>query len=126
MPKVVGKLYNVGAALTQQRNVQRKLVDAVVEVLTKQPFGNGLWQIFVGGAHQSDVDGALFVAAHSTYAPFLQGAQQLYLYVVAEITYFVEKERTARSLLKRPHLVGRGTGKGTFLCPKVRRQPVPW
>ena len=29
-----------------------------------------------------------------------------------------EKECAARSLLKRPHLVGRGTGKGTFFMSK--------
>ena len=44
----------------------------------------------------------------------MQGAKQLYLYLVAEVAYFVQKDGTAVGCGECAGLVGQRTGKGTF------------
>ncbi len=86
----------------------------MVEVLTERAVGHPARQVLVGGADKAQVHGRLLGAAHGPYPPFLQGAEELHLHLVAEIAHLVEEERAAVGQLKGALLVAVGAGKRPF------------
>ncbi|MNE74167.1 hypothetical protein D3C80_1702240 [compost metagenome] len=47
----------------------------VIEILTKTPFGDFLFQIFVGGGNQANIQRYAFMAAEAFYFLLLQYAK---------------------------------------------------
>ena len=95
-------------------HAQGELVDAVVQVFTEVAAFDGLLQVFVGSRHQTHVHLYLLVRADGAYLAFLQGAEQLYLYFVAQVSDFVQEDGTAVGRYEGARLVGQGAGEGSL------------
>ncbi|MNE37267.1 hypothetical protein D3C80_1311120 [compost metagenome] len=86
---------DVIAALAQRWNTQRRDVQAVIQVGTEAPLVGGLAQVFLGRGNDADIQRDQLVAAQALDHPFLQHAQQFYLYIQAHALDFVEEQRAA-------------------------------
>src|SRR5271165_2627272 len=93
--KVVHQQQYVLATLPQRRDADGNHVQAIVQVLTKQVFGDGLVEIAVGGGDDPHVDGDFTGAAHRTHGALLQNAQQLHLHGQRHFADFVEEDGAA-------------------------------
>ena len=110
----VCKEQDILAAVFQLRHTQGKLIDAVVEILAESPFLDGL---FLDSHWWRTLSARLPVSpcwSRQDVFTFLQGAEQLYLHLVAEVAYFIQKDSAAVGSNERARLVGQRTGKGTF------------
>ena len=86
----------------------------MVEVFTEFSTGDGLLQVLVGGTDKPDIHFYFLIGTHRTYFAFLDGPQELYLHVVAQVAHFVEKQRAAVGFYESSGFVGYGTRKRTF------------
>ena len=110
----VGKEQDVFAALLERGHAQGELVDAVVQVFTKGTLFDGLLQVFVGGGDEPDVYLNLAVGAHGAHHALLQGAQQLYLHLVTEVSYLVQEDGAAIGRHKGSCLVAQRAGESAL------------
>ena len=110
----VGEEEDVLFPVLQVRHVEGELVQAVVEVLAESSLGDGLRQVFVRGAYQAHVHLDFLVGPHRADLAFLDGPQELYLHVIAQIAYLVEEEGAAIGFHESPGLVAHGPGERAF------------
>ena len=96
----------VAVPFPQGRHSQHEFIKSVVQVFPKPSGRNGRFEIFVGGNDDAYVDSDIVGCADRAYLTLLQGAQQLYLYVVGKIAYFIEKYGTSVRYFEYPFLVG--------------------
>ena len=82
---------NVVRALTQGEELYCELVDTVVEVLAKAPFGNGLAQIFVRGCEDPHIHLDVHLAADAFDGVLLQHAQQADLVLIGEVPDLIQE-----------------------------------
>ena len=110
--EVVGQQGDVGLPVPQRRQVDAEHVEAVVEVLTKRPGGDGGVEVLVSHGDDSDVhfDGA--GAAEALELTLLEHAQQLDLGRRAELADLVQEEGAAVGQLEAALLARPGVGEG--------------
>ena len=86
----------------------------MVQVFSEISFFNGLTQVLVRGRHQSNVDGDLLITADRPDFPFLQGAQELDLHFVSQVSDFVEEDSSALCRYEGADFIVDGSGERTF------------
>ena len=72
----------------------------------KVPLAMPSFRFSVGGTDKAYVHFDFFGRTDAADAPFLQGTQQLYLYFVAQVSYFVQKECASVCFFESTRLVG--------------------
>ena len=117
---------HVFRALAQCRNVNRKNIQAVVEVAAKVALGDQLWQIAIGRGHHADVDALRAIAAQAFEFLLLQHAQQFRLQLQRDVADFVQKQ----ACRDRPIRIGRFSGSCAPVnaprsCPKSSASSSP-
>ena len=112
----LAKQGQVFAALAQGRHDEFNDVQAVIQVLPEVAGLHLGGQVFVGGADDAHVYRLFLGGAQRANAPLLYGAQQLGLHGQGQVADFVQKQRAARSGLKKTNTVLRGAGVGAFAC----------
>ena len=116
--KEISEKQDVFGTFFQVGHAQRKFVDAVIQVFAEGSFGNPFFQVFVGGAEQADVHFDFLGRPDAADAPFLQGTQQLDLYLISQVPYFVQKKCASVGFFECAGLVSQGTGKRAFDVPE--------
>src|SRR5580698_7664385 len=111
LQKMAGEERNIFFALAQRRDHEGDYVEAVEKIFTKIALGDFIFEIFVGGGDDADIDGDGIVTAYRNEALLLESAQNLGLRLEAHVADFVEEERAAIGSLKLALFVGRGAGK---------------
>ena len=95
--------------------------------VAKLTLGHSLFQVFVGGTDQTQIDVDLVGAADGAYFALLKRAEQLHLYFVVEVPHLVEKQRAAVGRLEGTLLVLVGTRKGSLnIAEKLRGCHFAW
>ena len=82
-------------ALAKRRQVDRKDVQAEEEVLPEAPIAHFVVQSPVGGGNHPGVDVGDGLGADALELARLEGAQQLGLRLLAQISDFIEEERAS-------------------------------
>ena len=95
---------NVLPTFPQRRQVQRKHIEAIVQVPAELSLAHPLGQIAVRGRKNADVEMNAVAAAEAFHVLVFQHAQQLGLRSRRKFAYFVEKERAAACAFKAPLL----------------------
>ena len=88
------------------RQVQRKHIEAIVQVPAELSLAHPLGQIAVRGRKNADVEMNAVAAAEAFHVLVFQHAQQLGLRSRRKFAYFVEKERAAACAFKAPPSAG--------------------
>ena len=104
--------------VTQRRCHHLQNIEPVVEVFTKAPLFDGLFQVNVGGCQYPHIDRYRLASTYSLDVFFLQKAQQVGLQLQGQVADFIEEQGAAISRLDPPHLALMGTSKGPFLVPE--------
>ena len=110
----VGEEEEVCSAVFQFGHIDGELVDAVEEVFAELSLSHSLCQVFVGGAHQSDIDVDFLSSSHGSYLSLLQGTKQLHLHIIAQVSHLVEEECSSVGYFESSLLVLFGSSKGAF------------
>src|SRR5271165_2226047 len=116
--KIVNKQRNVFSSLTKRRDLNRKHVQSIKQVFAKLAFANHCGKVLVCRCNDSRVDMDGFGAPQTLELLLLNGAQQLGLQFQADVTDFVEKERTMIRKLESAFLLYQGSSESPFLVPK--------
>src|SRR5207245_1055298 len=98
--EVVNKEQDVLRAPTQGRQVHRKDVQPVVEILAKLPFGHRFAQVPVGRGNDADIDRYSLASAHPLQLVLLEDTQELDLHLGWHLADLVQKDRPAVGELK--------------------------
>jgi hypothetical protein len=96
-------------------NLQRKDVEAVVEVLAEAPGRHLLRHVAVAGGQHADVERDRLLAADALHLALLQHAQQLGLQAERHFRNLVEQQRAALGLLELAGLGRLGAGERALL-----------
>lgn len=88
------------------------------KVFTESPFLDSLFQILVGGGYQTDINRNFLRGTDRTNLSLLQGTKKLYLYLVTEITYFIQKIVPPLAATNAPVLSVSAPVKEPFTWPK--------
>jgi hypothetical protein len=112
---VRGQQRDVALALPQRRQAHRDDVEAIVEVLAKQPLLDALAQVHVGGGHHPHVHLDRAGAAEPFDLAFLQRAQELGLHGQRQVAHLVEEEGAAIGALEAPGAALQRAGVGALL-----------
>lgn len=88
------------------------------KVFTESPFLDSLFQILVGGGYQTDINRNFLRGTDRTNLSLLQGTKKLYLYLVTEITYFIQEDSASIGGNERSGLVRQCSVKEPFTWPK--------
>src|SRR5262245_43774520 len=97
----------------ERRQLDRKHVQPIEEILPKPPGARLGLQILIGGGDHADIHLSGHVLADPLVLPFLEDAEQLWLHVERQLTDFVEEDRASVGDLKTPGPVAHRTGEGT-------------
>jgi len=111
---MVDEKRKVAVALAERGDEDGHDVDAEVEVFTESALANGVFEVFVGGSDQTEIDFAGDAAAEPLNGAFLEDAQELALQVGIEGRDFVEKERAGVGRFNHTGLGGIGAGEGSL------------
>src|ERR1700676_1975255 len=114
LQKMACEQRNVFAAFAQRRQLDWDDAEAIVKILAETAFGNFLFEIFVGGGDDPDIDVNLFVAAEGADLSFLQDAIELDLHGQAHVADFVHKESAAVGSLEEALAIFVGPGESAF------------
>src|SRR5258705_1342111 len=93
--KVTHEQRNVRFPFTQRRQFDGKNVEPVVKITAKGSLRDSRLQITIRRCNHADICAENFRAADAFKLAFLQNAQQCDLRLQWQISYFVEKKRTA-------------------------------
>jgi len=118
LEKMGGQYWDVFLACTQWWDLNRKDVQAVVEVLAEAPSFHLASQVTIGGSYDPHIDGARPVFADALELTFLQYAQQLALLGQWNLTDLVEEEGASVRELKAADAVAHCPGERAFHVPK--------
>jgi hypothetical protein len=105
--EVLGQFEDVAFALTQRRQLDRELREAVVQVLAEFAFADQRRQIAVGRGDDPHIDFVGVVGTQRTNLAFLQHAQNLRLQRQRHVADLVEQQRAAIGRIEQPR-DGRG------------------
>ena len=111
--KVLAKGEYVLLAASNGRNGEGNHLEAVVEILPKEPLFHQLPQILVGGGNKTEINFFLGCGANSGDIFVLQGEQQLSLGGQGEGVDLVQKKCASMGRLNHPHFPG-------LICPGKR------
>src|SRR5258707_5282 len=118
---MVDQKRDVAVAFAQRWNEDGHDVDAEVEVFTEAAFAYRVFEVFVGGGNQAEVDFARDAAAEALHGAFLQDAQEFALEVGIKGGDFVEKERAIVGRFDHARPGGIGAGEGTLFVAEEFR-----
>jgi len=104
--------------LSQRRHLYSNYIEAIVQVLSESPLGDGFFEILVCGDDQADVNFNPLVSTDSLKFPVLQKAQQFDLYGGTDFSEFVKKKRAAVRGFKASLPLVDSAGERAFLMPK--------
>ena len=110
-----GEEGDVVPALAQGRDVDVHDVEPVVEILAESSLGYLLLEVAVGGGHDAHVGLYGLLPAHALEFPVLEDAQDLYLHVLVDFAYLVQKEGALVRELETPPRPRLGPREGAFL-----------
>ncbi len=79
LDEIADEQRHVFAAFAQRRNLNRKNVEAIVEIAAKFAVGDEAREVAIGGGDDADVDGLRAIAAEALEFLLLQNAQQFRL-----------------------------------------------
>ena len=91
--EVTNEQGHVFAAFAQRRNLNRKNIEAIVEIAAKFAVGDEAREVAIGGGHDADVDGLRAIAAEAFELLLLQNAEKFRLEFERNVADLVEKER---------------------------------
>src|SRR4029079_11896826 len=100
----------------QQRHVQRKDAQPVVQILAKGAVGQQLLEVAMRRGDDADVDGDRPRASQALDLALLEDTQQLDLHVRRQVANFVEEDRGLIRQLESPDLSREGAGVGALLA----------
>src|ERR1700678_716725 len=112
------KLWDVGSAFAQARNVDGNYVETEIEIFAKSSGAVSGFQIAIGGGDYADVHRNFFVAAYRSDFFFLEDAQELGLKFQGKLADFIEKIVPPLAAWKSPALVFSAPVKEPFSWPK--------
>ena len=110
----VGKQKDILFPFFQVGHPQGKFIDTMEKVFTESPFLDSLFQILVGGGYQTDINRNFLRGTDRTNLSLLQGTKKLYLYLVTEITYFIQEDSASIGGNERSGLVRQCSCKRAF------------
>ena len=93
--KVLDQRGEVVRPLAQGGDSQGNDVQAVVEILSKAAFANGLLRVHIGGGNDSDVNRDRIAPTDPIDLALLQDSEQLCLQVNGDLRYFIQEQRAA-------------------------------
>src|SRR5437763_622465 len=102
---------DVVAPLTQRRQRDLDAANAVIEVLAKTSFLDGLIELAIRRRHDPDVGGTVRRLADTPELAVLEETQQLRLSGERHLANLVEKERPAVGRLDQSRAIAIGSGK---------------
>jgi len=105
---------DVFAAVAQRREFDVGAFDAEVEVLSEAAGGDFVFEVFVGGADEADVDLARFIGADADDLAVFEDAEELGLHGEWHVAEFVEEERAAVGVFEDALSFAIGAGEGAF------------
>jgi|GEM_PF-3705325 len=100
-------------AIAECRERERDNVESVEQVFAEIAFGDQLFQIAIGGSHDTDINIDAAVAADRFKPSLLQDSQQLHLSFGGDVTDFVEEQSAAVGGEKPTGFIGMRAGEGT-------------
>ena len=109
---------NILAPFTKRRQMNADHVKPVVQVFSKSTFANSSFEFLIGRGDHAHVRCYFLVATHPKKGAIRKHPQQPSLQIQRHVTDFVQKQRSARGLLKTPLALALGTGKRTLLVTK--------
>ena len=98
--KIVGQQQDIGPALAQRRQIDRKYIEPVKKILAKGALGDLGFEVLVGSGYNPDVHFYGPGGAKRLEFPFLQNAQKLCLGDRRKLPHFVEEDAAALGLFE--------------------------
>ncbi len=112
--EMVDEKWEVAVALAERGDGDGNDVDAEVEIFAEAALADGVFEVFVGGSDEAEIDLAGGAAAEALHGAFLEDAQEFALQVGIESGYFVEKERAVVGRFDHTGLGGIRAGEGAL------------
>src|ERR1700722_19967572 len=103
---------DIRRAFTQRRKLNGKYIEPVVEVHAEPAFSHLLFQVFIGGRYDPDIQRDTFSAANPLYLFFLQDPEQLDLKVDWHFADLIQEYGAAAGLFKFSYALLAGAGEG--------------
>ncbi len=116
--KVLHQHRHIFRAGPQRRHVNRKHIEAVVEVGAETAILNALLKILVGGGNHPHVGGLRTGTAHPFKAALLQYPQQLHLHGQRHVADLIQKQCAARCQFKTATTGADGAGECALFMPE--------
>ena len=105
-------------ALSQRADPDRKRVQPVEQVGPKSVLFDHAREVLVGCCDDPDIDRHVLLAAHADEAPLLHDAQDLRLYVEAELPDFVEEQHATLCRAEKAAVIMAGAGERATDVPE--------
>ena len=105
---------NVVFAFAQGRDIDRNLLQAVVEVFAETASPHSCHQVDIGGGHDADIYFQCSGGTHGDDLAVLEHTQQLHLHRQGQLANLVEENGAAVGLLEIAFAVLFGTGESPF------------
>ena len=113
-----GQGLHILGAVTKWRQMERDYVEPVEEILPKPSGLKLLFQLFVGGRHEPDINSASSGSAHRQKFAGLDDPEEFGLDSRTHVSNLVQKERAAAGFFQQPFPGGQSTGEGPPHMPK--------
>ena len=91
--KLVQQHWNIFGPLSQSRHLNRKDIEAIVEILPKLTRSNHLFKVAMGRGDNPNIGLQCFCTTNALEASLLQYPEKLNLHRKRHVAYFIEKER---------------------------------
>src|SRR5947209_587362 len=114
----IKKHWDLFAPLAQWWNVYGNHVQAIEQVLAKQPVFHLALQRFIGGGQHTHIYRNVALSAQARELAILQHVQQLGLQRRMHFADFIQKNTSIVGLLELPEFLAIGAGEGAGLIPK--------
>ena len=109
---------NVFAAVTQRGQLDRKHIQAIVQIIAELPFPHHLREITIGCGHQANVHLMRPSAAQALKFLFLQYTQQFGLQGRRNIAHLIQEESALVGQFEASGLLHDGSGESALLMSK--------
>src|SRR5208283_812181 len=119
--------WDVIYSVPERRDLNRKHIQPVKEILAKSAVGHGLLQIPVGGGHNAHIGATRAVVTDPFIAFLLEDAQQFVLNIQRNFSHFIEEDGSAFGRFKASGPVLEGPGKSPAdMAKEFAFEQLPW
>src|SRR5208282_4915581 len=116
--EMVSQRQNIFRPLSQRRNPELKLAQAMEKIFTKPSFSHGCFQILIGGRYDPHIHRDLSVPSQTVIIGAIQHPQQLHLNMGWQFADFIQEQSSLVGQFEQSRLRSVSPAESTFFVAK--------